>query len=132
MLDARSTTEWSYRPIEPQTAVVAQGTYKITKMPMWLFVSGGHRILSTLPVDVEISREGPDAESSEPAFVFACKKLHVFASAPTYKEAEDLFHEQVVHFYNFYRDADPDELAEDAAEIRQLYAQNFQESPPGG
>ena len=132
MLDAKSAEEWSYCPLEPQTAVVAQGTNRATKVPMWLFVAGRRRILSTLPVDVEISRQGPDAESSECAFVFACKKLHVFASAPTYKDAEDLFHEQVVHFYESYRDANPDELAEDAAEIRELYTRNFQESPDGG
>jgi hypothetical protein len=96
---------------------------------MWLFVgSDGTRVLSMVPVEVEVGREGPDEESPESAFVFRCKRLHVFASASSYKAAEDLFHDQVVHFYGVYRDANPEELADDAAEIQALYAQHFQES----
>jgi hypothetical protein len=99
---------------------------------MWVFACDGDRLTSSLPVEVEVGRERPDDDSTELAFVFNCKKLHVFAAATTYKEAEDQFHAQVVHFYREYRDADPDSLDEDAAEIQSLYKRYFRESQPSG
>jgi hypothetical protein len=101
-----------------------------TRLPVWLFVSAssGARVLSKVPVEVEIHKAVLDEECSAPGFVFACNKLHVFASAQDYREAEDSFHEQVVHFFYTYRNAKPDDLADDAAAIQALYRRYFEES----
>lgn len=133
MLDPKWSSEWDYKPQDNQLKVPPSlGGSQMTRVPMWLFVaSTGARAVSSIPVEVEVGREGPDEDSSESVFVFNCKKLHVFASASTYKEAEDQFHEQVVHFFREYRDADVTSLADDAAEIKVLYKKYFQESSPG-
>ena len=131
MLDPRWASVWDYRE-QPRAKLPSQLASNVTRVPMWLFVAGnGARVISLRPVEVEVGREGPDEESPESAFVFRCKKLHVFASGGTYKEAEDSFHDQVVHFFYSYRDAHHDELSEDAAEIQGLYRQYFQESASG-
>ncbi len=129
MVDPRSSDEWNY--VAPDAAnTPVRELRKSMHMPMWLFVAyDGARVLSKLPVDVEVTREGSDAECNDAAIVFSCKNLHVFASAPTYKEAEDQFHDQVVHFFHVYRDSDPYELAPDALEIQALYNEHFQVSP---
>lgn len=132
MIDPKWSREWDYSPALPAND---SGAFSgaVTRLPMWLFVgSNNDRVLSLRPVEVEIYRDGPDEESPESAFIFSCKKLHVFASAVNYKVAEDLFHDQVVHFYRLYREAKTDDLAEDAVEIQNLYKRYFRESPAGG
>ena len=131
MLDPRWPSKWDYK--EPEAPrVPSQGGDSPTRVPMWLFVAKtGARVISLRPVEVEVGIEGPDDESPHCAFVFKCKKLHVFSSASSYKEAEDAFHDQVVHFFYNYQDALPEELSEDAAEIQALYKQYFRETSPG-
>jgi hypothetical protein len=112
-------------------------TYKPTssiraphRVPMWMFVSGdGRRVLSSRPVDVEIIHEGPDEESPSSTVLLSCPRLHVFSAGADYKQAEDDFHDQVVHFYHLYSAADPESLDADAAAIKALYDQYFEASP---
>jgi hypothetical protein len=131
MLDPQWSSEWDYKPQGNQSKPLPSWGSSVTRVPMWVFVgSDGTRVVSSLPVEVEVGREGPDDDSPDSAFVFNCKKLHVFASGSTYKDAEDQFHEQVVHFFREYRDADHASLADDAAEIQVLYNKYFQESSP--
>jgi hypothetical protein len=131
MLDPQWASEWDYKPQENQSKPLPSWGSSTTRVPMWLFVASDRtRVVSLLPVEVEVGREGPDEDSHEPVFVFNCKKLHVFASGSSYKEAEDQFHEQVVHFFREYRDADRASLADDAAEIQVLYKKYFRESSP--
>jgi hypothetical protein len=131
MLDPRWESQWDYKPQGNQSKPPPSWGGSITRVPMWLFVaSDSTRVLSSLPVEVEVGREGPDEDSPAAVFVFNCKKLHVFASGSTYKEAEDHFHDQVVHFFHEYRNADRASLADDAAEIQALYSKYFQESSP--
>jgi len=100
------------------------------EMPVWVFVSmQGERVASSLPVSVVISEEGPDEECGQSAYVFGCERLHVFASGATYADAENSFHDQVVHFYHEYTEAHADELDEGAAAIKELYARYFRPSP---
>jgi hypothetical protein len=128
MLAPQWSRDWAIETREA-SAVVPAPLSRVSRVPMWLFVApNGVRIFSSLPVTVEVGTEGPDAETPVTAYVFNCPRLHVFASGATYKEAEDSFHEQVVHFFHSYRETDASELADDAAEIQKLYLDNFQES----
>jgi len=98
-------------------------------VPVWLFVSSdGDRVTSSLPVSVEIREEAPDEECDSWAFVFSCHRLHVFASGSTYGEAENSFHDQVVHFFHTYKAAEVDDLDDDAQTIKSLYDKYFSES----
>ncbi len=97
---------------------------------MWLFVAGdGRRVVSSLPVEIEISEEGPDDISAQRSVVLSCARLHVFGAAADYKSAEDDLFDQVVHFFHLYKEADAAELDADAAAIKSLYEQYFEESP---
>lgn len=133
MVNPGWVSKWDYKPA-PRDAVSKAAEVRlgdITRVPMWLFVaSNGARVLSRRPVEVMVQQMGPDEESPVSAFVFACHKLHVFASAATYKEAEEQFHEQVVHFFYTYAALPRDQVSEDAAEIQALYQAHFQESLP--
>jgi hypothetical protein len=123
-------SDWQYKAAAGQRNI-PEGcdSSSEAKIPMWLFVAAdGSRVLSKKPVDVEIRREGPDRQSFVSAYVFSCNKLHVFASASTRNEAESQFHDQVVHFCRMYWAAAPDELAEDAAAIKALYDENFEDA----
>jgi hypothetical protein len=133
IFDPDWANKWYYRTDSRQLGSPPAGLRfaDSTRLPMWLFVSSnGARVLSRRPVEVEVFKEGPDNESQDSAFVFACNKLHVYASASTYKDAQDLFHEQVVHFFYVYRALPADQVADDAAEIQALYKAYFEESAP--
>lgn len=129
MLDPGWVSDWQLEEdvFKDRSSSAPNGSGE-AKVPMWIFIAtDGGSVFSKKPVDVEVRREGPDRESFVSAYVFSCNKLHVFASAATRKEAESLFNDQVVHFFRMYRDADPRDLAEDAAAIKALYDENFAE-----
>lgn len=134
MLDPHWESQWDIKPQDNQSkllsALPSWGS-SMTRVPMWVFASSdGNRVVSRRPVEVEVGREGPDEDTVGPVYVFNCKKLHVFASAALYKDAEDQFHDQVVQFFLEYRAADPACLDDDAAEIQRLYKTYFRESSP--
>lgn len=93
------------------------------RMPMWLFVADGFRVISRQPVEVLISKE-------EDVVVAQCVRLHVFASGDSRDEAIESLSEQVVHFFREYSGLDANELTEQAAEIQRLYRDNFEYSKP--
>lgn len=130
MLDPHWAVKWDYDPrVSLQKVAMPMDADGATRMPVWLFVAcDGTRIISSLPVQVEVTQERPRPDNADAAYVFACRRLHVFASASTYEEAENQFHDQVVHFYRAYLEASPNDLADDAVEIRDLYRTHFQVS----
>ena len=122
-------SDWQYETPSREGRMPDASNSSEAKIPMWLFVAAdGSRVHSRKPVDVEVRREGPDRQSFVSAYVFSCNKLHVFASASTRYEAESQLHEQVVHFCRMYKAAARDELADDAAAIKALYDENFEEA----
>jgi hypothetical protein len=134
MLDPHWESQWDIKPQDnqskPAPSLPSWGR-AMTRVPMWVFAaSNGTRVVSVRPVEVEVGREGPDEDIACAAYVFSCKKLHVFASAAIYKDAEDQFHDQVVQFFLEYSEADPACLDDDAVEIQRLYKTYFRESSP--
>lgn len=87
-------------------------------------------MLSKRIVDVEVRKEGPDAESALPVYVFCCDSLHVYASAFDYEAAKNSFDDQVVHFFYSYRNARSEDLAEGAQVIQERYRAHFEEMAP--
>lgn len=106
---------------------VARRVTSAFRMPVWVFVADGARVVSRLPVEVEVSQEGPDEDCQSSSYVFRCKGLHVFAAGESYVDAENSFHEQVVHFFRTYTQLPSDGVAPDAAEIQKIYKANFAE-----
>lgn len=95
-------------------------------VPMWEFEGGdGRRVATQRPVNVLIQLEAPTEEYSEQAYVFACPSLHVFASAASYSEAEKMFQDQVVYFYNHYSALAAEDLDADAQAIHRIYRNYF-------
>lgn len=122
--------QWEFRPFNALTYKPASIARPLKRVPMWLFVAeDGRRVMSSRPVDVEITREGPDDESAISTVVLSCPRLHVFAAGSDYKAAEDDLHDQVVHFYFLYSAADAATLDPEAAAIKALYDQYFEVSP---
>ncbi len=125
MLDPVWEAGWerqSKRPADVAVAIKAFPPFK----PMWEFEScDGERVHTQRPVNVSIQLEGPSEEFSGHAYVFECPSLHVFASAESYAEAERMFQDQVVYFYNHYTSAQRDELDERAQKIFDIYSRYF-------
>jgi hypothetical protein len=89
------------------------------RMPMWLFVADGLRVLCRRPVEVEVIREGDSVELN-------CDRLHVYASGGSYDDALSELHEQVVHFYRHYTSRNQDEFVGGARDLWQLYSNRFE------
>jgi hypothetical protein len=89
------------------------------RMPMWLFVADGLRVLSRRPVEVEVVRDGDSVELN-------CERLHVFASGDSYDAALSDLHEQVVHFFRHYTSHRLDEFIGGASDLWRLYNGRFE------
>ena len=133
MVDPGWENTWEFQ--SPRQQVTPKPEEKpaelITRQPMWLFVSSaGERVLSKLPVEVEVKMEGPEEDSMVSAFVFCCNSLHVYASAASRAVAENYFHDQVVQSFHYYLGVRREDLAPDAAAIQARYKANFEVSQP--
>lgn len=121
--------DWTKRHGEEESRVTlleAKAYLGTRRVPQWLFVSRDEdRVMSTVPVDVEISEEALGDPVAGSAYVFSCKKLHVFASSRRYEEAKASFDDQVVYFFRTYMNTPADVMDEDAAAIREVYARYF-------
>jgi hypothetical protein len=115
------TNQWDLTrkpaPFEQHSGVTEEPG--VHRMPMWLFVANGQRVICRRPVEVEIREE-------EDAVIAACQRLHVFSSGDSYEEAINSLHEQVVHFFQEYSALGEDEVIGRAVEIRELYHRYFE------
>ena len=133
LIEPRWSQTWKLE--EPRGSVAAAANADSLKrkpqdLPIWVFVSSeGERVVSALPVSVEVREEGPDEDCGSWAYVFSCPKLHVFSSASSYRDAENAFHDQVVHFFHAYKGVRNEDLDEGAASVKALYDKYFKESP---
>lgn len=91
---------------------------QIEKVPRWLFVANGVRLVTAKPVQVEVREEG-DVYSAE------CPGLHVYASGSTSEQALDDLDQQVVHFYRMYSRLNENDVTGLAARLRGLYLKFF-------
>lgn len=131
LIEPRWSQTWKLE--EPRGTAAAANADSVNRkpqdLPIWVFVSSeGERVVSSLPVSVEVREEGPDEDCGVWAYVFSCPKLHVFSSAISYRDAESAFHDQVVHFFHSYKNARTEELDEAAAAIKSIYDRYFKES----
>ena len=103
--------------LQPQKDAEERSSHRQV-IPMWHFVADGKRVVCRLTVPVEIRKE-------DGGYIAACKRLHVFASAPTYDQVIESFTEQVVHFCSEYKSLAEDEVIGRAVQIRELYQKHF-------
>lgn len=103
----------------PTSSFEVEGGVSPQKIPVWLFVADGKRLVCRRPVEVTIREE-------DGVVLVDCDRLHVFASGETYDEAVTSFHSQVLHFFEEYSVLGDDEVIGRAAEIRRLYRDYFE------
>lgn len=89
------------------------------KLPMWLFVADGRRLICRRSVQVVIQEEGGEV-------IAECDRLHIFAVGDSFDEAVASLHAQVIHFFDEYSSLGEDEVIGRAAEIQQLYRDYFE------
>lgn len=118
---------WARREVSAGSAIGGASKAFPSRTPMWEFCNSHNLcVVSQLPVNVCVSREGPNEELEEQIYLLSCESLHIFASANNYWDAERRFKEQVVHYFLHYTQASADDLDRDARQIQYLYQQHFQ------
>lgn len=88
------------------------------KIPAWLFVADGLRLMTKAPVEVVIRREGE-------VFFAECPELHIFADGDAPDTARHCLDQQVIYFYQRYTGLADDQVTGLANDLRSIYRKRF-------
>ena len=91
-----------------------------SETPNWSFRWQHKTVTSVLPVILSIKKEGTD-------YLVENETLKIFVAAESLDQALMFFSEQVVHFYDHYRNLTPDRVTGEAERLRELYCAYFNE-----
>lgn len=91
------------------------------RVPKWRFQRAGVVVESRVPLEVTLRREG-DVVYAE------SERLHIFASGHSVDSAVEDFAHQLVHFFEYYTRLGNDEVVGLAAELRQMYVNDFEKT----
>lgn len=91
----------------------------VSRVPQWRFQRGEALVESRVPIEVTLRHDGG-------AVYAESEKLHIFASGVSVNAAMDDFSCQLVHFYEHYTNLGEDEVVGMAAQLRELYVEEFE------
>lgn len=121
-MDLASDHLYSAIPADEATGAAVvdlQGYRGALQLPFWLFESRGRRIRSDRAVTVKVT-EGVDGWH-----VAECERLHVYAAAESYEDCLADLQDQVVHFFDTYRNLSKDDVVGLASDLADLYRDHF-------
>ena len=91
---------------------------EISSIPKWRFRSGNEIVLSTKPIEIIIET------GKEQIFTYN-ENLAIYASGHNLFESLDDFGEQLVYFYNYYKNLSYDQVTGQAIELKKIFENIF-------
>ncbi|PXF56403.1 MAG: hypothetical protein C4B58_13535 [Deltaproteobacteria bacterium] len=89
--------------------------------PLWRFPSSHGVVLSSKPVSVKISR-------GETLFLAENENLGLYATGESRDEAIRAFCEQLIHFYEHYKELNWNRVTGEARRLKEIYENFFKET----
>lgn len=88
--------------------------------PHWQFHKRRRTIYPTMPITVTISR-------GESLYFAENEELGIFVTGETREKANNAFEEEVIHFYEHYKNLSWDKVTGEAERLKRLYGTLFKE-----
>lgn len=95
-------------------------SYSNQSSPRWRFISNTVTLSSKKPIKIQV-------EQGQELYFVSNERLAIYASGESIFKAFKDFDEQLIYFYNYYKNLSWDQVTGLACKIKQIYEENFNE-----